>query len=332
MGELIYTLSLEKGDFDRGIVEAERKIKVFEKTTNDSGIKIKSLAKDVGVLGGSLASMGGIAILAGSALGDEGLGSALTTTGMGMAVVGGALATVVPALKGMSVVVEGTLIPALIKLNAFLGPAGWIVLGVSAVTAVIGTYIYMQDQAKKSMDNYSSSAGTAAQNVGALKDALEEVDRIQKEMAGMPETVAELSHRKTGLMNQRSRAFARLAEAKATGIPLDISEALWDIEGIDMELGKVSSKMNESINRYRYGLPGELQFAQNVAGAIGAPSGTFQFQGLGGFNGTLTPGASMGVTRTTTPIQIIINGTVKDETFNVTSDTLGAQAAQKGYI
>ena len=218
LGELTYTLTLDKSKFDQGVSDATRKIKVFEKSTDSSDIKIKSLAKDVGQLGGSLAAMGGVAIVAGAALGDNGLGQSLTSAGMGMAVVGGALATVVPALKGMSVVVEGTLIPALIKLNAFLGPAGWLVIGIGAAAAAIGTYMYMQDQAREKMDKYSLSAEDAKKNVDGLNETMKEKARLEKELAGLPSTKEELEFELAGAKLDERAAYEHVESLYNEGV------------------------------------------------------------------------------------------------------------------
>jgi len=50
-----------------GIAKAEGNLKKFEHETNKTGINLKSLSLDTSILGGSLSSLGGTAMVAGTA-------------------------------------------------------------------------------------------------------------------------------------------------------------------------------------------------------------------------------------------------------------------------
>lgn len=194
LGYMAYRLTLDKAQFDRGVKVAKDDLRGLGKEGDNTDIQIKRLSKDVSTFGSSLASMGGLAIGAGLALGDDGLGKGLTTAGMGMSIVGGIVATTLPGLRMMAVVLEGTLVPALMKTAA----AAWLALGplgllAGAVAAVAASYLILKaidtsqhfSVEKKSIDDVYDS-------IKLLNKEYETYLDIQKQIAGIPEERAEL--------------------------------------------------------------------------------------------------------------------------------------------
>jgi hypothetical protein len=92
-----------------------------------------------------------MAIAAGAAIGGD-LGKGVSTAGMGIAVLGGSIASVVPALKIMAVVTNEQVIPALVKMGAAaygaLGPIGLIAIAAVALGGAL-YYLYQRNQTAK---------------------------------------------------------------------------------------------------------------------------------------------------------------------------------------
>lgn len=339
LGELSYTLTLDKTKFDQGVSDATRKIKVLEKDADTTGKTLKKVAKDSAILGGSLAALGGSAIVAGAAVGGN-LGDNLQIAGTGMAVVGGALATIVPAMKGIAVVIDGTLIPSLIRLNAFLGPTGWIVIGVGAAAAAIGTFMYMQDRARDSMNKYSLSAEDAKKNVDGLNDAMREKARLEKELAGLPSTKEDLEFELAGAKLDERAAYEHvesLYNEGVTGTRLEqagysylsakrrrerIEDEIAGLGAIEPALSAASTDVSKYQAAQALNVPYEqtsqMEFRVGTDKGIYMPQGSFVPQ---------TP-LSGNVRGTIPDIIINIAGTVSDATFRI---PLKDQTSAQGY-
>ena len=218
MGEMAYLLTLDKTKWDQGVRTVKADMKGLERDSAAADVKLKSLSKDVSQLGGSLAAMGGLAMGAGLALGNNGLGAALTSAGMGLSIVGGSLATIKPALQGMAVVIEGQLIPALVALNTFLGPTGWIIIGLGLAAAAVTAFIY---KTKNATDEIKDQTGGINTNIDALKklaDAYDEVKDAQDKLAGIPKKKEELEFELAGAKIDEKAAYEAVQKGVAAGV------------------------------------------------------------------------------------------------------------------
>lgn len=324
LAELTYTLSLDKSKFDQGVSDVTKKIKVLEKDADQTGKTLKSLSKDSSVLGGSLASLGGSAMVAGTALGGP-LGEALQSSGMGLAFVGTGLATVVPAMRGLSVMVDGTLIPSLIRLNAFLGPTGWIVIGIAAATAAIGTFVYFQNQAKESLNKTSLSAEDAEKNIRGLNDAMQERARLEKELAGLPVKEEELKFELAGAKLDERAAYARVQKLYEEGVTgIELEQAGYSFLQAERRRKKIEEQigsLSEISPALRAATTTESQY--QAAQALGVPfEQTKQFQFMASSGQPLDRSGDL---------VININGTVTDSAFRIPKDTLRDQTSAQGY-
>jgi hypothetical protein len=307
-----------------GIKQAEGNLKGFENKTKDTDIKIKSLTKDSAVLGSSFQALGGSAMVAGTAIGGP-LGESLQSSGMGLAFLGSGLATVVPAMRGLSVMVDGTLIPALIRLNAFLGPTGWIVIGIAAATAAIGAFIYMQDRAKDSVKGYSLSAEDAKKNVEGLTDAMRERARLEKELAGIPVKEEELKFELAGAKLDERAAYARVQKMYEEGVTgIELEQAGYSFLMAERRRKRIEeqiSGLGEIEPALRTATTTESQYQAAVA--LGVPfEQTKQFQFMAG---TGQPETRKG------DLVININGTITDQSFKIPGNTLKDQTSAQGY-
>lgn len=340
-GGFVYEVSL-KDLTAFGAASVKRSIKGIRDEAEQTDISLKSLAKDTAILGTSLAALGGTALIAGTAIGGE-FGQSLQIAGAGMAVVGSSLATIVPAFRALSVVIDGTLIPALVRLNAFLGPYGWIVVGLGIAAAAIGTFIYMQDRAKESMKGYSLSAEDAKRNLEGLNDALKERMRLEQELAGIPAKKGELEFELTGakIAEARSKEYVdKLAGEGVTGTEFDaavyaylsdkrrrerIEASIGALGGVEPALKTVSQEVSARQAAQTLGTTYEQTSQWQFMAGSGQPETGKYSLNTGGMN----VGMSAGQFR---DLIIEINGTVSNETITVPHETLGDQAAKQGLI
>lgn len=307
-----------------GIAKAEGNLKKFEHDTEKTDVKIKSLTKDSAVLGSSFAALGGSAMVAGTAIGGP-LGESLQSSGMGLAFFGSGLATVVPAMRGLSVMVDGTLIPALIRLNAFLGPTGWIVIGIAAATAAIGTFVYFQNQAKDSLHDTALSAEDAKKNIEGLNDAMQERIRLEKELAGLPVKEEELKFELAGAKLDERSAYARVQKLYEEGVTgLDLEQAGYSFLTAERRRKRIEAQilaLSEISPALRTATTTESQY--QAAQALGVPfEQTKQFQFMASSGQPLDRSGDL---------VININGTVTDAAFRIPKDTLRDQTSAQGY-
>jgi hypothetical protein len=267
IGYMTYKLGLDSTNLKRGVQTAKQDIKELERSADTSDIKMKKLAGDVSVLGGSLATMGGLAMGAGLALGDSGLGGALTTAGMGMAVMGGTLATIVPALRGAAVVIQGQLIPALVAANAFLGPTGWIVIGLGIAVTALYALKRATDDASTGFYNYNRVLEDNKSVAQELDTLYGNIISKKNELAGIPEEKADLELSLTGARiadRQAQEALNRVA-SNPESTALEIQQAGYNKLVTEDRINKIIAKI-EGLPAKEAELNAELRTEQNKYG------------------------------------------------------------------
>ena len=283
-GGIVYTIKVDD-QTGVGVEKATRKIRDLGVEGDRADVKLKSLSRDTSILGGSLASLGGMAMVAGTAIGGP-LGSNLQSAGMGVAFVGTGLATVTPALRGLSVMIDGTVIPSLIRLNAFLGPTGWIVIGVGLAAAAAATLAYKLQDTSKEFDIQRTAVDLNISSLQTLKGLYDDVKDAQDRLAGLPKKKEELELELKGAQIREGRAQERLRDVLKTedATPLDIEEAQYSLasaqnrirditeqlQGIPAEIADATIKANEAIaeaNRE------SMMFRERREGAISQPGG-----------------------------------------------------------
>lgn len=216
-GGIVYSIEVDDKS-NIGITRAKKGINDVNTAATKSDISLKSLSRETAVLGGSLASLGGTAMVAGTMIGGD-LGGALQNTGMGMAFVGSGISSLVPAMRTMTVFAQGTLIPTLEGIGAAaytaLGPIGLLVLAVGG--AITGYYLVNQ-----AMDRNTDKAYDNKVAVDDLRQAYKELYDLQKEYAGIPEDLSDLEREYASALITAQEA----TEAKEAGTPEKRKEQL----------------------------------------------------------------------------------------------------------
>jgi hypothetical protein len=352
VGYLTYRLGLDKSKFDQGIKVVKEDLKGMGREGDAADIKLRSLSRDVSILGGSLASMGGLAMGAGLLIGDNGLGKGLTNAGMGVSILGGALSTVSPILRGFSAILQGEVIKSVNLFITKANDAGLAVgvLGGAAVAATGLWLIFGQTVGElgdeltglsKPIDDHITKLQTWAQVQNDVADA-------QDRAAGIPKKKEDLELQLVGANLGLERATGYLQEGAKAGLPL---------EGLEMrERGYAVLNAQDRVNRINAAIaniPAEqaaadaaVAAAQNepylpldvdVSGlGINRPHSASKYRGP---FGTMTLPSSMDQTMQGlgfSPISITNIITVGDasEVKTITEDSLnlGHKLAQKSVI
>lgn len=316
-GGIVYEVSV-RDLTEFGASSVKKKIQDIRTEADQTDISLKSLAKDTTILGSALTALGGTAVIAGTAIGGE-FGEGLQYAGAGLSIVGLALATVVPALRGLAVAIDGTLIPALIRLNAFLGPYGWLVIGLGAAAAAIGTYVWWNDQQNKSLDETADSADEARKKIDGFNDALKEKQRIQKELAGIPQERGELEFELRGARIDEATAAERVKKAVEEGISgIALDQIIYSYESAMRRRTGIETALTNLDVTETEGMAKEKKLLKDIINLNPNYPYPFSLQNImmSGdlFNRTPQgmPGSGFG-----NKLTIHIHGTVSNETFTV---------------
>ncbi len=175
-GGIVYTVEVD--DKSRvGVDRAKKGIDDVGTSAEKTDISLKTLSKETAIFGHALSSLGGTAMIAGSAIGGD-LGKGLQSSGMGVAFLGSGLTTTVPALKALATVTTGQVVPAILKAVAALTAqkAALIALGSATVIGIAITGLYLLYQEMEKATSSSKKLEEAIDKLGAELDSLRDVE------------------------------------------------------------------------------------------------------------------------------------------------------------
>lgn len=239
-----------------GVEVNTKGLDTLDDSAGSSQVKLKSLSREVSTLGSSLASMGGVAMIAGMSLGDSGLGQGLMKAGTGMSMFGGMVSTAGSISRVFGVTLQGQLIPALkaagIAAYGALGPIGLLALAITG--AVAGGYLLyrafkkaedgahdLEQQTKDLNDElstlnyvqeaYNSKLDDAESAYDGLTDSVKDYDDAIKDARDDLERLKDINDDITGNALDQEEAYLDLqdaikewqtaAEENASGVTVD---------------------------------------------------------------------------------------------------------------
>lgn len=240
-----------------GIDKAKQGLKGFEQETKKTDTNLKSLSRDTSILGGSLSSLGGTAMIAGTAVGGD-LGKGLQSAGMGVAFVGSGITTAVPALKTMDLVTKMNVIPSIWAHIAALNAqrAALLALGSATVIGLVVTGLYLLYQ---EMEKASSGSRELESNLNKLGDELDTLREVQSVYNYQASRMSDALDKSTDKLKDYRDAIRdardeldRLydIEKDLTGMSLDVETAILDEKDVIKEWQEAAARGDKDILRY----------------------------------------------------------------------------------
>jgi len=255
-GGIVY--SIEVDDKSKvGIDRAKKGIDGIGTTAEKTDISLRTLSKETAIFGHALSSLGGTAMIAGSAVGGD-LGKGLQSSGMGVAFLGSGLATTVPALKALATVTTGQVVPAILKAVAALTAqkAALIALGSATVIgiAITGLYLLYQEMEKatsssKKLEEAINDLGEEVKNLRDVESSLQyQTDRAKD---SFDKSTKEVEDYQDALKEVR-KEIEKLegTEKDLTDLSLDVELAKLDEKDAINEWKEAAVKGEQDVTRY----------------------------------------------------------------------------------